>query len=101
MCKITIKSFKIIIEPEVSPGLFKKRSEEDMANEQHEICKQILADVKRHVDNAESARIERVELEVCNYCAREWEVDKDNYPTCCQQAVRNHELSLLSNTNKT
>lgn len=101
MCKITIKSFKVVIEPEVSQGLFKKRSEEDMANEQHEICKQVIEDIKRHVDNAESARIERVELEVCNYCAREWEVDENDYPTCCQRAITDHELSLLANKIKT
>ena len=55
----------------------------------------IVAQVKRHVDNAESVGIDYDTIEICSYCGLEWETNGDpddpdwelGQPVCCDKAI--------------
>lgn len=48
-------------------------------------AKDIIKDVKRHVDGVESVYIETDF--VCEFCGYGWEVDETGMPQCCQKAI--------------
>jgi len=49
-------------------------------------CKEIMAQIKRHIDDVDRIEIDCDVEEVCEFCERTWEVDKDGCPECCDAA---------------
>lgn len=41
--------------------------------------------------------VERTYQDQCEHCSSEWETDETGIPLCCEKAVDEHALSLLSN----
>jgi hypothetical protein len=56
-------------------------------------CEEILKQVKRHVDDAQHARIESDSVEACEFCSYEWETEEDGTPVCCGKAQEEFKAS--------
>lgn len=56
--------------------------------EEENVCREILLQAKRHIDNTEIIVIEFDSKEVCDICGREWE----NPPYCCDKAMQEYGM---------
>lgn len=84
MSKVTQKSnYRVVIEPVThiyGIELRKETVDRDL--------KDIMEQVKRHVDNVHSVYIDYDKDEVCSHCGYSWEVDEETKePLCCQKAI--------------
>lgn len=54
-------------------------------DEEEDVCKSILDDIKRHVDDVKQAFIVYDEIARCSYCSDIWTEDGDTYNGgCCE-----------------
>lgn len=108
--KITTKTnFRVIVEPrrlgdfgsvrvpDNFGGLSPARIEKDYQSR----CEEIVADIRRHVDNVDGCSIECDTEEVCSHCGLQWEElpEADDYgpkgaPLCCSRAAEEFRASL-------
>ena len=83
--------------PGCFPGLASVGRGEWKEGEAEAACKEILAQIHRHVDGCSGARGELLGYvmhdveETCSHCGLEWEVDDDGCPVCCDAAVEEYE----------
>lgn len=96
---ITKDNFRVIIEPKglgdygsvrVSDSMFHKTpAEREKAYERR--CKEIMEQVKRHVDEVQYVHIDYDAHEHCSFCGYVWDIDEQGVPLCCDEAVLEHE----------
>ena len=89
MAKKTAKSnYRVAIYPEKGYAPWREGEEE-------RACKEIKAQVIRHVDGVARRNpqvfIEFDTEELCEFCGLSWETDDDGYPLCCDQAAKEWE----------
>lgn len=97
MGRITQKSnYRVVIEPKTHIyGISLSQSTVDMD------LKEIVEQVKRHVDNVHSVYIDYDKEDVCSDCGREWELDEETgEPTCCDSAIAEHNEELAKKSIK-
>lgn len=64
-------------------------------NTSKNICKNIIDDIERHVDNIFSMKIVWDNNSVCSYCGNDWEQEWDNEePMCCQKAIDEYHNNI-------
>ena len=62
---------------------------------EEERCVEIVEQIKRHVDHAESVEIVHDEEPVCSHCGRNWTEDSDTYNGgCCAEDQNAHDAVL-------
>lgn len=98
--------FRVVIEPRrlghfgfgsVSDSLVTS-GEEDRQRKYRERCEEIMADVKRHVDNVGHVGIEHDTEHVCEHCGWKWTEDSDTYNGGCCQKDEEAEQARLAAT---
>lgn len=95
--KLTQKSnFRVEIIPTGQEGMFITRTPERIESLYKEVCKKIVEQVKRHVDNVGSVGMAWDTTHICSHCGWEWEIDESGVPTCCQEAIDEHEASKIA-----
>lgn len=90
--KIVTSNYRVIIRPNVSRGFFRTKSHDEYVEEQKELCQNIIKQIERHVDGVRDIFIDHDSSEECDLCGREWEVDKEGIPTCCDDAIKEYEI---------
>lgn len=78
------------IRVEVEPGMqgFNYVDEEEKLRD----CKEIVEQVKRHVDNVFSCNVFWDPIKTCSFCGYGWDEDeKTGEPFCCTKAVEEWE----------
>lgn len=104
MAKIIRKSnFRVVVEPKrlgdfgmikISDDHFGQtpdRIEKDyMAR-----CKEIVDQIKRHVDEVDRIDIDFDTEEFCSHCNYGWELDENDVPLCCDEAIAEHEQAKI------
>ena len=59
-------------------------------SDEEDVCKEILGQVKRHVDNVQSAGIEYETEITCEFCGRPWTEKSDKFNGgCCDKDMEN------------
>lgn len=109
MSRIIEKSnYRVIIEPKglgdygsirVSDSMFHK-TQQDKEKAYECRCKEIIEQVKRHVDEVGYVHIDYDAEEKCSHCGYTWEVSEDGVPLCCDEAVKEFETQPQSTTPK-
>ena len=99
--KTTQENFRVVIEPRglgqfgsvsVSDRLFCK-DEEDLQRQYKARCNDIVADVKRHIDDVGSVWIESDYVNTCEYCGARWTEDASDYNGgCCEKDQEAQDL---------
>ena len=51
------------------------------------ICKTIVQQVRRHIDETGQVYIHWDSIEECEFCGYRWELDENGCPVCCQKAI--------------
>ena len=78
------------IRVEVEPGLRGYSYGND--DEKIRDCREIVEQIKRHVDSVASCGVVWDTVEICSFCGFEWDVDKKTgEPFCCTAAVEEWE----------
>lgn len=81
MAKTTQKTnWRVVIEPDDKYRRWDERG-------YREACEEILAQVKRHVDDNQYARVEFDTEEACEFCKYTWETEESGEPVCCGKAI--------------
>ena len=62
------------------------------------ICKQIVEDVKRHIDGIGDVSWECDTNDYCDACGLLWELDEYGIPCCCGKAIEEHEQAINNPT---
>lgn len=102
----TIKksNFRVIIEPQrlgdlgavvTSDEFF--YTEEQIPELYEDRCKEMIEQIKRHVDNVGYVYIDCEKEEICSLCGYTWEQDENGIPMCCDDAVKEMQLMQLEN----
>lgn len=102
MAKIKEKSnFRVIVEPKglgdyggirVSDSMFHK-TQQDREKAYERRCKEIIDQIKRHVDEVGRMEIDYDTEETCSHCKLTWELDENGVPVCCDKAIEEHEAT--------
>ena len=50
------------------------------------VCKQIVEEVRRHVDNVHDVRVVSDRRYICDQCGLLWEEEENGEPMCCSAA---------------
>ena len=109
MSKIIRKSnFRVVVEPKglgdfggirVSDSFF-GQSQERIAKDYEDRCKEMADQIRRHVDNVRSAEVDYDTEEICSRCGYTWELDEFGVPACCDKAIEEHESAKAVTENK-
>lgn len=75
---------------EVYPFLGHWRTETDH-NGIMQVLAKIQSSIQRHVDDIDGTWSGWDTTYICSFCGREWEVDVDGCPVCCDEAVAEWE----------
>ena len=78
---------RVVVEPHAGYGKSSSQCEK-------EICKSIVADIERHVDEVHDVWIQYDTEVTCSHCGYEWEVQEEDgdielpigIPLCCNEA---------------
>lgn len=89
------ENFRVVLT--VSRPFLVKPDHENYLRRMTSQSKEVAKSVKRHVDNVDDIQCEYDTLDLCEFCGREWEVDEDGFPNCCQKAIDEHEGSDYGN----
>jgi len=105
--KIIKENFRVVIEPKGlgdfglawASDSIGCSDEEERAKMYERRCRDIVAQVKRHIDNIGWIGVEYDVREICEYCGNEWEVNQDpndpdwelGQPLCCDKAIEEWE----------
>jgi hypothetical protein len=76
-----------------------KEAEARIARDYQDRCDEIVAEVKRHVDNIGSVYVEYDQDAVCEHCGDKWTEDSDTYNGgCCEkdQQAEENRLDLIA-----
>jgi hypothetical protein len=106
-------NFRVVIEPRglgdfgsvsMSVGLLYGRTEEAqkrIAREEEERANEVMADVKRHVDNVGRAYVEFDQEHVCEHCGSAWtEKSPDYNGGCCDKDEQANEERTKAKTDE-
>jgi hypothetical protein len=107
MAKVIKKSnFRVVVEPKRLGDYGGIRTSDSFLRKPDQIekdyqrrCDEIAEEIKRHVDNVGSVEVNYDTEEVCGHCQREWEVDDEGCPTCCDKAIQEFEASKVEKIN--
>lgn len=82
-------SYKIIVEPRRLGDRLLYRDQEEILKAYKERCDEILADIRRHVNNVGTAYIEIETEEICEYCGYPWTEDSEEFNGgCCEKDLK-------------
>ena len=90
MKKIQKTNYRVEIYPRTSVYGITVAEEED-------VCKAIVSDVKRHVNDVQTALIVCDNDPVCEHCGSRWTEDDDNYNGGCCKKDEEAEIARTSN----
>ena len=101
MCKITKKSnFRVVVEPKRLGDYGSIRTSDSFLRKPEQIekdyqrrCEDMVDQIKRHVDEVGDAYVDFDSESVCSHCGRDWEVDNNGEPVCCNEAVDEYNKS--------
>lgn len=93
---ITKTNFRVVVEPKTH-GFSIRYSDSTIESD----CKEMVDQIKRHVDNVDRVYMDFDTEITCSYCGYEWELDKETgEPTCCNKAIDEHNSNLLTKQSK-
>lgn len=79
-------NYKIIVEPRRLGDRLLYGDQEEILKAYKERCDEILADIRRHVNNVGTAYIEIETEEICEYCGYPWTEDSEEFNGgCCEK----------------
>lgn len=87
------KTIRENIRVEVLPDFGWSTKTED---QQIRIAQDISSQIKRHVDDVQSAHPDWDSKEICTDCNYEWEVDNEGRPVCCEKAQKEWDQANCS-----
>ena len=100
MKKINKNNFRVVIEPRrigdygfcrISDNAY---SQEEKEKEYAKMCRDILDECKRHIDNVGSIYIDYDAEEICSFCGYGWDIDPETKePLCCNKAIDEFNIS--------
>jgi hypothetical protein len=94
MAKVVKKSnYRLRVEPSVHAGWLRRKTAEEIAKEEKDLCVEMEEQIRRHVDNIGRIEVEYDEETVCSHCGYEWDVDENGVPSCCKEAINEYEAS--------
>jgi hypothetical protein len=88
-------NFRVVVEPRALGNIGYISMSDRMAcgndlarirREYEQRCEEIAQQIKRHVDNVASARVEYDEEPVCSHCGRDWTEESSAYNGGCCDA---------------
>lgn len=90
--KIIRQNYRVSVEPRrlgdfgsVSmPDDFFCSGEEDRQRQYRSRCEEIVSEIRRHVENVDSALVECDEVAVCAHCGHDWTEPGEYNGGCCQ-----------------
>ena len=91
MRKIVKSNFRVEVYPKTTCCGISVAAEEN-------ICKEMVAEINRHVNNAQSASIVSDKDPVCSSCGRQWTEDGDAYNGGCCKADQEAEDARTANS---
>lgn len=92
--KITIKdNYRVEIIPIGQEVTFITRTPERVEQLYKDVCKEMVEQVKRHIDNVADINMAFDITYYCSHCGREWDEDEKGVPACCDAAIQEFETS--------
>lgn len=96
MAKIFKKSnFRVLVEPKRLGNYGSVRTSDNFLRTEQQVekdyqrrCDEIVEQIKRHVDDVDSANVEYDSDPVCSLCGSPWEQDENGMPLCCEKAEK-------------
>ncbi|TBW96706.1 hypothetical protein TP46_12350 [Xanthomonas citri pv. aurantifolii] len=68
-------------------------SKENIAKQYEERCREIVDQIKRHVDDVRSVEIESDHEAICSHCGSEWSEEDDAYNGgCCERDEEDEKI---------
>lgn len=58
--------------------------------------KEMVEQIKRHVDNVHDVYIDCDTYEACSFCGYNWEVDETGAPLCCTKAINEYNEQKIT-----
>lgn len=82
-------NFRVVVEPK-RPRYFVSMTTERLEKELEDRCNEIIAEIKRHVDNVDGACVEFDETYVCSHCGSPWTEKSSTFNGgCCDEDIKN------------
>ena len=78
-------NYRVVIDVPQHRWIDSKKTQENHERLMYDECRQLVDDIKRHIDTEEKPTIESTT--VCKFCEYPWEVDTEGRPVCCDKAV--------------